>query len=158
MSCSKLLSDLAKCLRGLQLFYHAVHLNTRGASFHADHAFFGGAYQEAESGFDSVYERLLGVYESAPKVSEVIAGAAKIAQKADGCGSTEDMYKVACQLECVIQAGCKKIDAASDASPGVKQLVGDICEASEQRCYKIKQRMGTAKAGITVAVVVGNKG
>ena len=58
----KRMSQYIAMLRGMQLWYHAAHHVTRGASFFGDHAdAFGKLYNELSADFDKAVEKAIGL-------------------------------------------------------------------------------------------------
>lgn len=127
----------------MNLFAHSAHNLVARMPFHEDHEFFAGVYEVADSDYDGVAERIIGLYgEAAMNLNEIMqAVVAKLAPLPSiGVKENKLFYNVQLQLE---QELCKLCVAAiaSGASEGSKQMLGDICNASEVRQYKIKQRI-----------------
>ena len=126
----------------MQLFAHSCHNLVDGAPFHQDHEFFGAAYPAYEADYDSVAERCIGLHgEEYLKLENLVAGAAIKLKGAPSTGVKENstFYQYLLQMEqelCTIVQGM-----LAGASEGTRQLLGDICNLSEMRQYKIKQRL-----------------
>lgn len=138
------MKELLAHLRAMQLFAHAAHNLVNGPSFGPDHDFFGSAYNTHESDFDNVVERVIGLYGEAHidfagltmQAAQALASM-KISKKV----SNEQFFEQQLAHE---QSLCQQIDqlcAVKGVSEGTKQLLGNIADASEMRCYKIKQRL-----------------
>ncbi len=137
------MKDVLIHLRVMNLFAHSAHNLVARMPFHQDHEFFGEVYAAVDTDYDGVAERIIGVYgESAMNLAEIIqAVSVKVAQLPSiGVKENKLFYNVQLQLE---QELCKLCQAAiaSGVSEGTKQMLGDVCNFSEIRQYKIKQRI-----------------
>lgn len=133
-----LLAKLLIGLRMMQLYYHNCHHLCKGQSFLSDHNLFGDFYQQMETDYDDAAERFIGLYgcEAFP-MKEI---ATKAAAMADTTLEVANMYRVAKTHEASLLMIVSQIDGNKEASPGTKQLVGEIGNKSEMRVYKINQR------------------
>jgi len=111
------MKELMYLLRAIRIYSQNAHHLVKGTPFHSDHNFFGDVYNEVGGDFDDVAERIIGLY-----------GEEHL--------NLQNMLQAVVKLKNLI----KQI-IASGVSPGVEQLIGDIANKSEMRCYKIKQRM-----------------
>jgi DNA-binding ferritin-like protein len=137
-------------LRTMQLFNHSAHNLCARVPFFADHDAFAGFYSEAESAYDSVVERLIGkVGPQSLNLAQIIQS---VAQKCQGLPSTEvtenaKFFEISLKLElemCSIIEGYIKqgmIAPGVVITEGTRQMLGDLCDKSEVRQYKIKQRI-----------------
>jgi len=132
-------------LRGMQLFSHNAHNLMGRMTFFSDHEFFGDVYTELESDYDSVVERTIGLMgEQATGLNTLPE---KLAQKLKKypCFDVKDNEVFFQSLLSSEMELCKSIKEQltkiKGASPGVEQLLGEICNKSEMRQYKIKQRL-----------------
>lgn len=132
-------------LRCMQLFTHNAHNLMGRMTFFSDHEFFGEVYPELENDYDSVVERTIGL------ISEQATGLnslpEKLAQKLKQfpCLDVKDnnvffqaLLSAEIELCKLIKEQLVKIKGIS---PGIEQLLGEICNKSEMRQYKIKQRL-----------------
>ena len=136
--------ELLILLRASQLFTHSAHNLCARTPFHQDHAFFADSYSAFEDAYDSIAERIIGLYgEDSMELNRIMS---EVAQKLQNCPSTgvkenKAFYEYQLQLE---QELCSKVEAICKnpkASQGVIQTCGTLCEQSEIRQYKIKQRI-----------------
>ena len=136
--------ELAVILRAMQLFSHSAHHLCARTPFHQDHEFFSSVYQAAEDGYDSVIERIIGLYgEDSVELNRIVA---EVASKLQNCPSTgvkenKAFYEYQLKFE---QELCAKVEAICKnpkASQGIIQLCGDLANLSETRQYKIKARI-----------------
>lgn len=137
------MKELLYLLRGMYLYAHSAHHLSKGISFFADHGFFGDVYNDIEGDYDDVAERIIGLYgEEHLKLQEVISGAMNKIIDAPSVGTKDNrvffeyQYKLDERLKDLIK---QIIDAG--VTPGVEQLIGEIANKAEMRCYKVRQRL-----------------
>lgn len=135
--------DILVHLRAMQMFAHTAHNLVARAPFHSDHDFFGDTYKAAESAYDGVAERIIGLMgEEALRPQTILLEVAEKLKMAPSVGVKENkvFYQHQLMME---QELCKRVSAAIAAgvSPGTEQLLGTLCDESEIRQYKIKQRI-----------------
>lgn len=136
--------QLAIILRSIQLFAHSAHHLVARTPFFQDHEFFGDLYKEAESDYDSVIERIIGLHgEEHVELNSILA---EVVQKVANCPSigvkeNKAFYEYQLQFEkelCeLIEVLCKN----PQISQGTIQKIGDIADRSERRQYLIQQRI-----------------
>jgi DNA-binding ferritin-like protein len=135
--------DILVHLRAMHLFAHNAHNLVARAPFHSDHAFFGETYEALSDAYDSVAERIIGLMgEEALKPQTLLLEVGEKLKMAPSTGVKEN--KVFYQFQLMMeQELCKKISMtiAAGVSPGTEQMLGDLCDKSEVRQYKIKQRI-----------------
>lgn len=136
--------ELLILLRSMQLATHHAHNLCARTPFHQDHAFFADSYSAYEDAYDSVIERIIGLYgEDSVDLNRIIAEVATKLQDAPGIGVKENKAFYEYQLKCE-QELCTKVEAICKnpkASQGVIQTIATLGEQSEIRQYKIKQRI-----------------
>lgn len=137
------MKELLILLRSMQLFNHSAHHLVARAPFAADHELFGSFYSELDGEYDSVAERAIGkLGPEAANLGQIVAG---VAAKLHGVPSTElkensQFFEISLRLEKEL---CDLISSVIKAgvSEGTRQRLGDICDRSEVRQYKIQQRI-----------------
>jgi DNA-binding ferritin-like protein len=137
------MKELLYLLRAMQLFSHSCHNLVKGTPFHSDHAFFGDVYQDLTGDYDSVAERIIGLYgEQSLELQTVLNGAMSKLMDAPSINVQDNKmyYDYLYKMDEKLKALIKQIIAAG-VSPGTEQLIGNIADKCEMRCYKIKQRM-----------------
>lgn len=137
------MKELLYLLRAMQFFTHNAHHLVKGNSFHADHAFFGDVYNDLEDDFDSVAERIIGLYGEEPlQLQTVLNGAMSKLTDAPSIGVADNkvFYQYLNKMDEKLKALIKQIIDAG-VSPGTEQLIGTIADKCEMRCYKVKQRI-----------------
>lgn len=137
------MKSILVCLRAMQLFAHSAHNLVSRTPFHQDHEFFGEVYSAMEGDYDDVIERIIGLYgEDSLELKSLLVEVHNKLQDAPSVGVKENsvFYVYLLDKEKYL---CSEISnyLKSPVSPGVEQLLGDICNKSEMRQYKIKQRL-----------------
>lgn len=136
--------ELAILLRAIQLYAHSAHHLCARTPFHQDHEFFSSVYQAAEDGYDSIIERIIGLYgEDSVELNRIVA---EVALKLQNCPSTgikenKAFYEYQLKFEQELCVLVEKICKNPKATQGVIQTVATLGEQSEVRQYKIKQRI-----------------
>lgn len=137
------MKELMYLLRAMQIYSQNAHHLVKGTPFHSDHAFFGDVYNGLAGDFDDVAERIIGVYgEDHLDLQNMLQTVLVKLSDAPSVGTTENkvFYEYQLKMEDKLKNLIKQI-ISSGVSPGIEQLIGDIANKSEMRCYKIKQRM-----------------
>lgn len=137
------MKELLVLLRAMQIFSQSAHHLVKGSSFHSDHSFFGDVYEQVAGDFDSLAERIVGLYGEEhlalqPMLTAVVAklsDAPSIAVE-----DNQTFYSHQLKME---ESLCKLVEKiiAAGVYPGTEQLIGEIANKAEMRKYKIKQRM-----------------
>lgn len=137
------MKELMYLLRAMQIYSQSAHHLVKSTPFHSDHAFFGDVYESVAGDFDDVAERIVGLYgEEHLHLPAMLQSIANKLADAPCCGVEDNkvFYDYQYKLEERLKNLIKQI-IASGVSAGVEQLIGEIANKSEMRCYKIKQRM-----------------
>lgn len=137
------MKELLYLLRSMQIYSQSAHHLVKGTPFHSDHAFFGDVYNAVAGDFDDVAERIVGLYgEEHLDLQNVMQAVTMKLSDAPSVGVADNkvFYEYQLKMEDKLKGLVKQI-IASGVSPGLEQLIGDIANKSEMRCYKIKQRM-----------------
>jgi DNA-binding ferritin-like protein len=122
--------------------YHNGHHVVGRAPFFADHAALADFYEAVDGEYDMLSEKFCSKYGSDKLSFSVLMGLA--ADKARGAAApteNKDVFTRGLQAE---QELCKLLENMIKTLPtseGERQLLGNICQASEGRQYKIKQRI-----------------
>lgn len=127
----------------MQLFYHSSHLLCARVPFFSDHSALGEFYAELDGEYDSIAERVIGSID--PNMLHLPTISAGVSAKLQGLPSVEakensQFFEVALSLETELRSDIDEL-IKSGVSEGTRQLLGDISDSSEKRCYKIKQRL-----------------
>lgn len=139
-----LMLDISAQLRTLQLFYHQAHNLAKGSSFVGDHELLGDFYKQAEEGYDDVAERIVGLFGpeqlSLGRILKRVENNLAVLPRMELLQSNEDFFQLALVMERELCGMCDA-DIEQGTTEGTKQLLGDICNMSEKRQYKIQQRL-----------------
>jgi DNA-binding ferritin-like protein len=137
------MKELLYLLRAMQIYAQSAHHLVKGTPFHSDHSFFGDVYSEIADDFDDVAERIVGLYGEEPLSLQPMMSAvtAKLMDAPSvGAEDNKTFYMHQLKMEDSLCKIIQKIIMAG-VNPGTEQLIGEICNKSEMRKYKIKQRM-----------------
>lgn len=127
---------IAVYLRTMQFIAHRAHIETHGSTFFEDHKFLGKAYEEYQSAYDAVIERMKGLGEQ-PDINAITLEAAETAAQVK---DTIAVKLMKCLYGCEITL-CKLIKHESPkVSVGTQNRLAGIADESEVRQYKLKQR------------------
>ena len=129
-------------LRAMQLYSHHAHNLCARVPFHQDHEFFGEVYEALEGEYDNVIERQIGLHgEDGLDLNEILAGIHGITQHLETINVNENktFYINLQSMEVKLLALIKSI--IPSVSEGTRQMLGDICDRSEVRQYKISRRL-----------------
>lgn len=137
------MKELLILLRAMQLYSQNAHHLVKGVGFHQDHEFFGDTYEELAKDYDDVAERIIGLFgEEHVNLQGILVGVAQKIADAPSSGTPDNktFYEYQLKLEDRLCALVKQIIDATP-TPGTEQLVGEICNKSESRSYRIKRRL-----------------
>jgi|688.fasta_scaffold179254_2 DNA-binding ferritin-like protein len=129
---------LATQLRYMQFYAHNAHNLCQGDTFFADHEELGDLYGVYEGLYDSVIERMIGLGQSVDLVKIQVEAAKMLDSEAEPKAfSSAFSGLLTCEHDL-----CKVIsDANEGASLGTQDLLQAMCNESEVRQYKFKQRL-----------------
>ncbi len=138
------MKELQVLLRSLQLYAHQAHNLCARIVFQQDHDMFAEVYAKAESDYDSITERAIGLAgeESVCSLQELLQGCfSKLSSVQDkGIKENSAYYQVILsmikEINSKIEPLCK-----SGLSQGTVQMLGDIADKNEVLMYKIGQRL-----------------
>lgn len=138
------MKELVILLRSINLYAHSAHNLCGRIPFFQDHEFFAEIYNNADSAYDDVIERMIGLYGEAsiPSLSEqliMLTEIAKVLPEKD-VASNSVYFQVILNKQ---KSVCAKIEelCKSGLPQGTIQMLGNITDKSEQIQYKIKQRL-----------------
>lgn len=128
-------------LRTMQLYAHNAHNLSRGSLFFQDHEFLGDLYPEYEKHYDSVVERMIGLGQQIDLLEVQVMAVEQLRSLPSMSQENKEMFMLILDMESSL---CSLIDAiiqGSNPSEGTRQMLGDICDKSEARQYKLNQRI-----------------
>lgn len=134
------MEEIIILLKTLNLYAHNAHNLASRIVFNQDHEMLLEIYEAADTNYDDVLERLIGLkgdVSIAPLDLTAAQHNAKLSQGSDNASK----LKVCLELE---KAICEKIEIlvrAKQVSVGTEQLLGEICNTSEVRQYKLSRRL-----------------
>lgn len=132
------MKTIASYLRSLQFFAHNAHNLVYGEYFHQDHEYFAELYQAYESAYDSIVERMIGLGQKID-LGEITLSAA---ESVKGLGKEMECKKIYSILLDSEKKLVKQLESAmSGKSQGTQNMLQDMADQSEQRQYKIQQRL-----------------
>ncbi len=138
------MKELAILLRSLNLYAHSAHNLCGRIPFFQDHSFFNEIYTAADSNYDSVVERMIGLYgeDSVPSLVEQLEAVHQIVSQLPEKGVKENavFFQIILEKQKMV---CAKIEelCKSGLPQGTIQMLGNIADQSEQLQYKISQRL-----------------
>lgn len=137
------MDKIAAHLRTMQLYAHACHNVVSGPHFLDYHDYLGELYPVYEGLYDDVVERIIGLGNPI-NIAKITADAAKAFQAENFALQAPDfMFLTILKHEKDL---CSLIEKEYKAgSIGTQQFLGDICDKSEMRQYKLKQLLKAAK-------------
>ena len=130
------MEETAKTLRFMQFYAHEAHNLCSGETFFSDHDFLGGLYPVYEDAYDSIIERMIGL-DMEVDICGINIDASELVESAK-FKNVKTSFQTLLKTEKLL---CKTIEEYLDKySEGTKQLLGEICNQSEIRQYKLTQR------------------
>jgi DNA-binding ferritin-like protein len=135
------MKELAIFLRMMQLYTHNAHNLVEKSLFFQDHDHLGGLYSTYEDAYDGVIERIIGLADSSVINLVEIQVAATTLLKSLPAKEVENSayFQKINEMEIKLRAHIAQIYPQS--SIGTQQMIGDLADKSEQRSYKLKQRV-----------------
>lgn len=134
------MKELAVKLKALNIYAHMGHNLVHGPLFESDHEWLSSIYDSADSKYDAVIERIIGLGGDIDIVKVNMDAAAMVKPwplQKDINGFFPQILKVVVELCKEMGLICKKYDT----SEGTKQLLGGFCDEFEVLQYKLKQRL-----------------
>lgn len=134
------MKELAVLLNIFMIYGRACHNLTTGANFSQDHEFFGELYTFAETSYDSVIERCIGL-EIDINIQEINLQAATMCSAITIGASNNEKLAGCLEIETQLVGMIDRLVSSGSCSSGTEQLVGDIANQLEMFQYKTKQRL-----------------
>ncbi len=135
------MKQLAIMIRCLQLFSHNAHNLVGKVVFFQDHEFLGELYTNYEEVYDSIIERIIGLssVDAIDLVSVQIESVKMLQTLPSKLSENSKYFEIILQYEKEL---CKMIpEIMKMSTEGTKNLLADIADKSEQRQYKLQQRL-----------------
>jgi DNA-binding ferritin-like protein len=131
------MKELAVELRTAQFVAHNAHNLAKGATFFEDHEFFGEAYADYESAYDSIVERIIGLGDEIDLNDVTQEAAAELDEYP--ITTVGLCYQHLLESEQEIQTLCSSLTPGSTI--GTQNLLAQIADDSEVRQYKISRKI-----------------
>lgn len=148
----KRMSQYIAMLRGMQLWYHAAHHVTRGASFFGDHAdAFGKLYNELSADFDKAVEKAIGLTNDEEMACPVhiTKMACQVICKYPSPVSLTALAMASCALEMekhhnqLVDAIFHELEEAGCLTLGLDDMLMATVNDHEGHIYMLQQRVKT---------------
>jgi len=134
------MEQIAIFFKFLNLYSHNSHFRVGRSSFFSDHEYLGELYDTYESAYDAVIERMIGLGQNPDNFAIVNAANAKFQQFKDEVVTKNATYFVNIlsfekQLVALLES------VAPNVSLGTNNIIASWADESEQRQYKLGQRV-----------------
>ena len=146
------MSQYIAMLRGMQLWYHAAHHVTRGASFFGDHAdAYGKLYNELSADFDKAVEKAIGLTNDEEMACPVhiTKMACQVICKYPSPVSLTSLAMASCALEMenhhnqLVTAIFHELEDAGCLTLGLDDMLMATVNDHEGHIYMLQQRVKT---------------
>lgn len=135
------MKEIAILLRLLQLYSHNAHNLVKGSLFLQDHDFLGELYPQYESEYDSIIERMIGLGQSVDLVEVQALAVEQLKSLPSMSQENKESFMLILDMEKSLCSLVEAMIVGMKPSEGTKQLLGDVCNKSEMRQYKLNQRV-----------------
>lgn len=129
-------------LRALQFLAHRAHNVVKGPTFFEDHEFLGDLYPAYETAYDDLVERIIGTNAESLSICKVNKAAAEMSSVSPTETKPDAFFRIILKGEKDLCAMIEK--SIKEQTQGTQNLLAQIADDSEKRCYKLKQRLATA--------------
>jgi DNA-binding ferritin-like protein len=137
---AELLSRILAILRGLEIFFHSAHWQSRGPNFYGSHLMFERLYQSVADAIDALGERMvkhLGPDAVDAAALAQAAAAAVASWPADSALSGGLAAEI--ELQQAIRTAYDQLKAAGQLSPGMDDFLLSLADEHETNLYLLKQ-------------------
>lgn len=141
MNAQELFFKLVCSLRSLQIYYQFAHHNVSKAVFFSDHGALGDFYDELQGEYDRAAEKYVAQYEKYNLQQMMVQVSDKLKSYPSEVKENKDFFVAALGCEKEIGSMVDAIVRQGGYSEGCKNLISDIGTKSEERVYKIQQRV-----------------
>jgi DNA-binding ferritin-like protein len=134
------MKDIIVALKVLNLYAHNSHNLASRIVFNQDHEMLASIYEAADTNYDDVVERQIGLFGDFDIAALDLLAAQQnkaLPQGADNAAKLKtclDLEKKVCLL-------CEQLIKSGQVTVGTEQLLGNICDGSEVRQYKLSRRL-----------------
>lgn len=136
--------ELAILVQSLKMYAHAAHHICARVVFNQDHDTLSAIYTQADSDYDDLIERYIGIYgdESLDEAKIITSAAQKMTQMPlKDAKENKELLKACLDTIKEINAKIEPLCKNPKTSQGTIQMLGDIANRNEVTIYKLKQRI-----------------
>lgn len=140
-----MLQDLLVLHIAIRDYLHTAHVSVKGSVFYADHELLSRLYSAVDAEVDGLMEKMVGIgmgLQSIHLPSVLKKVYEKVSKLPYDAQSNDIYFQAAYSLEETLKQVCEAMDKDPNTSVGVRNMIGDLADKSEGRCYLIKQRLG----------------
>jgi DNA-binding ferritin-like protein len=136
--------ELASNLRALQFYAHHAHHIVARVVFNQDHEILSEIYTKADSDYDNVIERFIGLngdvsLNEHQVLSVAVSKIAALPMK--DVKENKELLKTCLDLIKEINSKIEILCKDPKTTQGTIQMIGDIADKNEVLCYKLSQRL-----------------
>lgn len=138
------LLKLSAYLLAMKLCYHNAHHVASRISFFADHEAFGDFYSQLDDDYDSVVERMIGLYSSdLANLQKILSLVSPLINNfpSNSTPDNSSLFSFMLNTENGLVNQVELICKSPECKESTKQLISEIGNKAEMRIYKIKQRI-----------------
>lgn len=136
------MQELIIIYRLMQLYAHNAHNLVARSVFMQDHEFLGELYGTYESVYDSLVERVIGLGMEIDLTMVQVAAVEKLKMSpANAMKENADCFNKLIAMEKESRVLASNMVKTGQYTEGTKNLLAQICDDSEARCYKLGQRV-----------------
>lgn len=136
------MKELAILLRKMQLTAHNAHNMVSGELFMQDHDYLGELYPIYETEYDSIIERIIGLYgRDSLDLNAITMSAVQKLMQYPVKASNIQHFEVLLHCEKELCDHVEKLCKVPGITQGSLNLLAQLADNSEQRQYKLKNRV-----------------
>lgn len=135
------MNELAIQLRLMQLYTHNCHNLVARMVFMQDHEMLGDLYSKYEEIYDGIIERMIGLGLPVNLNQVQILAVQQLQQLPNEVKENKQCFQLILQMEKQLCAKIESLIQQVKLSEGTRQMLGNICDESESRQYKLGQRV-----------------
>lgn len=136
------MKELVILFKALKLYAHAGHNLFCGPTFFSDHKMLGKLYEDYDETYDSLVERVIGLYgKDSIDLLQIQISSVDLLKSLPLNVDNKQMFVIILQQEKKVCDHIKKLINVEGVTEGTKNMLADIADKSEQRQYLLKQRV-----------------
>jgi DNA-binding ferritin-like protein len=133
------MKQLTTLFRASQFLAQEFHHNTAGDTFQQDHKTFEAQYEAYADAYDHLAERMIGT-EVLFAEARLNLSAATMSANIKRMAGAKAMFQVLLDMEGLIRTEAAACSSA--LTLGSQNLVAQLADDSEARCYQLRKRLG----------------